>query len=316
MFIARNSHDDRTGNEISGGHSGHTRTSGRKQGMLLAAVTATATGLVLAVPPSAPARAVPLSAPAQAAVNPMAVNPTGLDSMSPQSLRLDAGTLAQVRAYDRYREREAAQRAKAKKALGFARKQIGKPYRWGAEGPDSYDCSGLTMAAWRKADVKIPRVTYDQYREVKRKVKLKNLEPGDLIFFHGRGHVGIYAGHGRFLHSPHTGARVRIDELSAWRKSQFAGAVRPGAPAYKKWSPSVKELARETGRKGVRETALRKPPDDQRTPQSPPAADALPAATGTPRMTAPRYTPAQQDAPPGRPASKPNTRPWAEYTAL
>lgn len=307
MFIARNSHDDRAGNEISGGHSGRTRTSGRKQGMLLAAVTATATGLVLAVPPGAPARA---------AATPTAATPAELGSMAPESLRPDAGTLAQVRAYDRYRKEEAAQRTKAKKALGFARRQLGKPYRWGAEGPDSYDCSGLTMAAWRRADVKIPRVTYDQYREVKRKVKLRNLEPGDLIFFHGRGHVGIYAGHGRFLHSPHTGARVRIDGLSAWRKNQFAGAVRPGAPAYRKWSPSVRELAEENGRKGVRKTAFQKPPDHQRTPQAPPPAGAVPAATGTPRMTALRYTPARQDAPPGRPASKPAAYPWAEYTAL
>ncbi|MCP9977811.1 C40 family peptidase [Actinomadura madurae] len=167
------------------------------------AVTVTATGLALAVPAGSQALA--------------AVNPAVL-----RSLHLDSATMQKVQAYDRYRTREAKQRKRAKKAMRFARKQIGKPYRWGADGPHGYDCSGLAMAAWRRAGVKIPRVTYAQYRRVARKVRLKDLKPGDLVFFHGRSHVGLYAGHGRFLHAPHSGANVRIDKFGARRKRQFA----------------------------------------------------------------------------------------------
>ncbi|WP_242907093.1 C40 family peptidase [Actinomadura terrae] len=168
-------------------------------------------------------------------------------------------TLGKVKAYDRYRTREAAQKTKARKALSFARKQLGKPYSWGAAGPARYDCSGLAMAAWRRAGVRIPRVTYSQYSGVRRKVALKNLRPGDLIFFHGRSHVGIYIGHGRFLHAPNSRSRVRIDKLGAARRRQFAGAVRPGAPAYKKWSPSIRELVEKIDRMSVQEKPKKAP---------------------------------------------------------
>lgn len=286
MSIARHSHDDGSGNGAFGGHTGRTRADGRKQGVLRAAVTATVTGLALAVP---------LGAPALAGISPSVL----------QSLHLDAATVAKVKAFDKYRTREASQRKKAKKALRFARKQIGKPYRWGADGPGGYDCSGLAMASWRKAGVKIPRVTYAQYRKVDRKVKYGNLEPGDLIFFHGRSHVGLYVGHRRFLHAPHSGARVRIDKISKRRKKQFAGAVRPGAPAYREWSPSVRELVEKIDRMSAQKRADQKPPDKERTPQIPPPADTLPATHDKPPMTAPGHTPAKQAAPPGGPAPKP-----------
>ncbi|MFI0372292.1 NlpC/P60 family protein [Actinomadura sp. 1N219] len=256
--------------------------------MLRTAVTLTVTGLALAVPTGSQALA--------------ALNPAVL-----KRLHLDSATLKKVQAYDRYRTREASQREGASKALAFARKQIGKPYRWGAEGPGGYDCSGLAMASWRKAGVKLPRVTHAQYRQVKRKVSLKDLKPGDLVFFRGRNHVGLYVGSGRYLHAPYTGARVRIDKLDARRKRQFAGAVRPGAPAYKKWSTSVKELVEKIDRMSADKRTAHKPPDKQRTPQIPPPSDTLPKSPDSLPDHSPDHDLAEADAPPGRPrAAKPD----------
>ncbi|GAA2171236.1 hypothetical protein GCM10009727_96380 [Actinomadura napierensis] len=275
MCIAHHSHRDGTDRRPRTVRSAsHTGRPVRKHRAIAIAVTATAAGFALAVPMGAPAQA--------------ALNPTVL-----KRLNLDAATLSKVKAYDRYRTRVAEQRTDAKHALAFARKQIGKPYRWGATGPSSYDCSGLAMAAWRRAGVKLPRVTYSQYRVVPRKVGLGDLKPGDLVFFHGRSHVGIYVGRGRFLHAPHTGARVRVDRLGGTRKRQFAGAVRPGAPARRTFSPSIRELVDKIDKMAAqdRETQ-RKPPDKQRTPHLPPPND-IPA--GHPAK-APARTPAHSAA--------------------
>ncbi|RCG28291.1 peptidoglycan endopeptidase [Sphaerisporangium album] len=123
----------------------------------------------------------------------------------------------------------ARQRIKAHTAVQVAKKQIGDPYRWGASGPGAFDCSGLVVYAWRKAGVKLPRIAASQFRSVRKKVSWKYLKPGDLMFFRGLGHVGMYVGHGKMIHSPHSGTRVRIDKLNGYRKSSFVGAVRPGA---------------------------------------------------------------------------------------
>ena len=123
----------------------------------------------------------------------------------------------------------AKQAVKAASAVTWAKKQIGDPYRYGATGPGSFDCSGLMQYAWNKAGVKIPRVTYSQYSGIKKKISWSNLKPGDLMFFSGKGHVGMYVGNGKMVHSPSTGKTVRIEKLSSWRKSAFSGAVRPGA---------------------------------------------------------------------------------------
>nr|WP_240489735.1 C40 family peptidase [Actinomadura atramentaria] len=115
-------------------------------------------------------------------------------------------------------------------AVRYALAQRGKPYAWGATGPRAYDCSGLVQRAWRVAGVTMPRVTYDQYRRIPRKVSRRNLAPGDLVFFHGRGHVGMYIGRSRYVHSPKTGDHVRVVVLRARR--DFAGAVRPAWPLW------------------------------------------------------------------------------------
>jgi cell wall-associated NlpC family hydrolase len=125
--------------------------------------------------------------------------------------------------------RAAGQRAKARRAVRAARAQLGDPYRYGATGPHAFDCSGLTWYAWRRAGVRIPRVAAAQYRGIRRKVSWRHLRPGDLLFFRGLGHVGMYVGEGRWIHAPRSGARVRVERLSLYRKRTFVGAVRPGA---------------------------------------------------------------------------------------
>ncbi|MEO3871473.1 C40 family peptidase [Nonomuraea sp. B12E4] len=124
--------------------------------------------------------------------------------------------------------RVARQKAKARKAVAVAKNQIGDPYRYGGTGPGSFDCSGLVQFAWRKAGVKLPRVASSQFVRTRTKISWRNLQPGDLLFFSGLGHVGMYVGKGRMIHSPRTGERVRIEKLDGWRRSSFVGAVRPG----------------------------------------------------------------------------------------
>ncbi|MGW8380712.1 NlpC/P60 family protein [Streptomyces sp. ODS28] len=113
---------------------------------------------------------------------------------------------------------------RAAQALAFARAALGKPYVWGATGPDSYDCSGLTQAAWRAAGVSLPRTTYAQI-DAGTRVPRSQLAPGDLVFFYDSvSHVGIYTGNGTMIHAPRPGTAVRsapVDEMP------FAGAVRP-----------------------------------------------------------------------------------------
>ncbi|MFE6622210.1 NlpC/P60 family protein [Streptomyces sp. NPDC057740] len=116
---------------------------------------------------------------------------------------------------------------KAEKALAFARSQIGKPYVWGATGPDSYDCSGLTQGAWKAAGVDIPRVTYDQVN-AGTTVPLSSAQPGDLVFFYDDvTHVGIYIGNGMMIHAPKPGAYVREESIYYDGESAIHSVVRP-----------------------------------------------------------------------------------------
>jgi cell wall-associated NlpC family hydrolase len=104
--------------------------------------------------------------------------------------------------------------SKAAKAIAFAEAQLGKPYVWGATGPNSYDCSGLTQAAWSAAGVSIPRTAAAQY-SYGTKVSASSLQPGDLVFFYsGISHVGLYIGNGKMIHAPHTGTVVKIAPIS------------------------------------------------------------------------------------------------------
>ena len=108
--------------------------------------------------------------------------------------------------------------------MATARQQIGDPYVYGAAGPDSFDCSGLTMYAWRAGGVSLPHSSQAQYSGTTH-VPISALQPGDLVFFYSDiHHVAIYSGGGMMIEAPHTGAYVREVPL---RVSDLVGASRP-----------------------------------------------------------------------------------------
>ncbi|SDL27907.1 NlpC/P60 family protein [Nonomuraea jiangxiensis] len=116
----------------------------------------------------------------------------------------------------------------ARTALQFAFAQIGKPYQYGGTGPGSYDCSGLTQAAWRQAGVELPRTTWTQWSwGSARRVPLDQLQPGDLLFSKGLGHMGMYAGNGKMVHAPQTGDVIKVVDLDGYWRTRLLGAVRP-----------------------------------------------------------------------------------------
>ncbi|WP_329118417.1 C40 family peptidase [Streptomyces sp. NBC_01465] len=118
-----------------------------------------------------------------------------------------------------------APNSRAAQAVSFAYSALGSPYVWGATGPNAFDCSGLTQAAYRSAGVSLPRTTYTQINAGQR-VSQSELAPGDLVFFYsGISHVGLYVGGGQMIHAPHPGAPVRLAPID---QMPFAGAVRPG----------------------------------------------------------------------------------------
>jgi cell wall-associated NlpC family hydrolase len=115
----------------------------------------------------------------------------------------------------------------AEKAVAFAYAQLGKPYVWGASGPGSYDCSGLVQAAWASAGVSIPRVTYSQWAGLPH-ISESALQPGDLLYYDGQGHVSMYVGDGYIIDAPRTGLTVqKIPMNTDWYAQTFEGAVRP-----------------------------------------------------------------------------------------
>jgi cell wall-associated NlpC family hydrolase len=116
--------------------------------------------------------------------------------------------------------------SQADKAVAFAYAQLGKPYVWGATGPGSYDCSGLAQAAWAAAGVSIPRTTYDQWAALPH-VATSAIQPGDLLYFDGIGHVAIYVGNNYIIDAPQTGLDVQKVPLSGWYASTLVGAARP-----------------------------------------------------------------------------------------
>lgn len=115
------------------------------------------------------------------------------------------------------------------KAVAIARKMIGVPYRWGGSSPSGFDCSGLVMWAYGRLAVQLPHSSYELFR-LGRQVGRWAMKPGDLVFFYGAGHVGIYLGHGKFVHATHTGDHVRISSLKqGWYAQGFDGARRIAA---------------------------------------------------------------------------------------
>ena len=109
--------------------------------------------------------------------------------------------------------------------VGVAYDQLGKPYVWGAAGPDSFDCSGLTMYCYEVgAGMSITHSSYDQ-ANCGTAVSVGELQPGDILGFRGWGHVGLFVGGDEFIHAPQSGDVVKVSSLSA--RTNFCGAVRP-----------------------------------------------------------------------------------------
>jgi peptidoglycan DL-endopeptidase CwlO len=116
-------------------------------------------------------------------------------------------------------------RAARSEVVAIAKRYLGAPYRWGASGPNSFDCSGFTSFVYRQVGVSLPHSSRAQYGSGQ-KVPRGSLQPGDLVFFGSPiHHVGIYVGGGQYIHSPRTGDVVRIASLSG--RSNYTGAVRP-----------------------------------------------------------------------------------------
>ncbi len=117
-------------------------------------------------------------------------------------------------------------------AVTLAKAQLGKPYQWGAAGPNKFDCSGLVQYVYLNLGVALPRVS-GQQAGAGVHVDRKDLQPGDLVFFKLSGtridHVGIYVGKGRFIHAPSKHNPVRVDSLNnSWWRRKFKGGRRLG----------------------------------------------------------------------------------------
>lgn len=133
---------------------------------------------------------------------------------------------------ERQEEREAEQAtpaasvsASASSAVSYAMAQVGKSYVWGASGPDSFDCSGLTMAAWATQGVSLPHNSGAQYA-AGTPVSESELQPGDLVFYYSPiSHVGLYVGDGQVVNALNPGSGVQVSGL---HDMPFSGAVRPG----------------------------------------------------------------------------------------
>jgi cell wall-associated NlpC family hydrolase len=110
--------------------------------------------------------------------------------------------------------------------VGVAMSELGKPYVYATAGPDTFDCSGLVVYAYAAMGVSLPHSSYALWNAGVF-VSQDQLEPGDLVFFDGLGHVGIYIGGGQFIHAPHTGDVVKISSLNdGWYASSYVGARR------------------------------------------------------------------------------------------
>ena len=109
--------------------------------------------------------------------------------------------------------------------VAIAERYLGVPYRWGGASPSGFDCSGLVMYVYGQVGVSLPHSSYSQYG-MGSPVSRGDLQPGDLVFFDGLGHVGIYVGGNSFIHAPHTGDVVKISSISGWYASTYVGARR------------------------------------------------------------------------------------------
>ncbi|MFJ6929913.1 C40 family peptidase [Streptomyces nigra] len=134
-----------------------------------------------------------------------------------QTAWLDSGILEDLRT-------KASEQGR--KAVAYATDQLGKPYEWGAEGPKSYDCSGLTSQAWASAGRPIPRTSQEQWKRLEH-IAVEDMRPGDLIIYNAdASHVAMYVGDGAIIHAPRPGRTVTVAGAGSMR---ILGVVRPDA---------------------------------------------------------------------------------------
>ena len=119
------------------------------------------------------------------------------------------------------------QQTVGERAARYARRLVGVPYRYGGDSPlTGFDCSGFVRFVYRHFGVQLPHSSYADFG-LGRRVARGSLRPGDLVFFDGVGHVGMYVGNGRFIHAPHTGTDVQVTNLSEpWYAASYDGARR------------------------------------------------------------------------------------------
>lgn len=110
------------------------------------------------------------------------------------------------------------------RAVAIAKQELGVPYSWGGASPRGFDCSGLTSYVYGRLGVSLPHNAAAQY-QYGHPVDLHKIRPGDLLFFHGLGHVGLYIGKGRMIHAPRSGRTVEIQLLSSRGEAQGARRI-------------------------------------------------------------------------------------------
>lgn len=198
-----------------------------------------------------------------------ALTPEQLTQLGAREAANTAGAQRELVASGRLPTRTGTPTAAGGAALRYAAAQIGKPYVWGAEGPGSFDCSGLTSQAWAHAGRAIPRTSQEQWATLP-KVPLDQLRPGDLVvYFPKATHVGLYVGGGKVIQAPRPGAKVKVSPIAA---NPLLGAVRPdpdGTPLTEFTPPPLPEAATEGDDTGYSsEEAPEEAPEDAPDPDA------------------------------------------------
>ena len=199
-------------------------------------------------------------------------------------------------------------------AVNFALSQVGLPYEWGAVGPESYDCSGLTWRAYEQAGVTLPRVSADQHASGGTPVAIADLLPGDLVFFATVSwdpgvvhHVGMYVGQGLMVDAPHPGAFVRVEPVTA---SGYVGAVRVVAERRPATTARKHPVPRptDTGSPAVPSPSTGPTPSPSESGHAVGSGDPEPFAHGPAQRPAERPTQRPAERPAQRPAERPADR--------
>ena len=205
----------------------------------------------------------------------------------------------------------------AQRAVAYALAQLGKPYVWGAEGPDTFDCSGLVQAAYAYGGVRLPRTARPQYRAT-RPVSVDALLPGDLLFFatdksdwNTIHHVAIYLGNGKMVHAPTTGDVVRVAPV--WWEEFFAATrVVPGQPGSAQpiqipLGPSASEVSPTQPRTPTTPAKPGRPTTKPTTPGTPTTKPSAPGTPSTPPSTPTTPPSTPPPSTPGTPTTPPST---------